>query len=398
MVVFPQVITGALIIGGRGGTRRDGGAQPGRHLEQSGVRHLGGANFGFQWGVQSTELVLVLMSRQSVEGIAGGKVTLGADASVAAGPIGRSATAATDATFKAQVLGYARNAGLFAGVALDGSVISIDDDSERLRLRRVGHPALADPRGPRRQSAAGGARIHRGADPRHQGEFGRGSEAAGRGQEPERRIAAGAGTDAACGRPTPQRPTRWKIPSPGRAAAASSSSAADRRPRSARAPCRTRLGEPGPDASGRHEMAVSPLMMNCTPMQIIRKPISRVSATMPVAPSTRLEAFRAAQRKPRQQRHDQDAGRHAEEIREAVPALARARLRREAHHHRERAGPAQPGHRERREGDVVLDLAARRDFARHASARSETACGSRGTRRSCRRRCASPGSRCRRSS
>jgi lipid-binding SYLF domain-containing protein len=90
---------------------------------------MGGANFGFQWGVQSTELVLVLMSRQSVEGIAGGKVTLGADASVAAGPLGRSASAATDATFKAQVLGYARNAGLFVGVALDGSVISIDDDS-----------------------------------------------------------------------------------------------------------------------------------------------------------------------------------------------------------------------------------------------------------------------------
>jgi lipid-binding SYLF domain-containing protein len=90
---------------------------------------LAGANIGFPVGVQSTDLVLVLMSRRSVEGIADGKVTLGADASIAAGPIGRSAAAATDATLKAQVLAYARSEGLFAGVALDGSVISIDDDA-----------------------------------------------------------------------------------------------------------------------------------------------------------------------------------------------------------------------------------------------------------------------------
>lgn len=129
VVVFPRVIRAALMLGGRGGR----GVMAVRHPDGSWSNPvfvtMGGANFGFQWGVQSTELVLVLMSRQSVEGIAGGKVTLGADASVAAGPIGRSATAATDATFKAQVLGYARNEGLFAGVALDGSVISIDDDS-----------------------------------------------------------------------------------------------------------------------------------------------------------------------------------------------------------------------------------------------------------------------------
>jgi hypothetical protein len=77
--------------------------------------------------VQSSDVVLVLMSRQSVEGISGGKVTLGADASVAAGPLGRSASANTDASFKAQVLSYSRSEGLFFGVALDGSVISIDD-------------------------------------------------------------------------------------------------------------------------------------------------------------------------------------------------------------------------------------------------------------------------------
>jgi lipid-binding SYLF domain-containing protein len=87
---------------------------------------LGGVNFGFQIGVQATDVVLVLMSRESVEGIAGGKVTLGADASVAAGPLGRSSAAATDPSFSAQVLSYSRSSGLFAGVALDGTVIAID--------------------------------------------------------------------------------------------------------------------------------------------------------------------------------------------------------------------------------------------------------------------------------
>jgi len=127
VVVVPRVIKGALIIGGRGGK----GVMAVRNEDGSWSNPvfvtLAGANVGFQWGVQSTDLVLVLMSRKSVEGIAGGKVTLGADASVAAGPLGRSATAATDATLQAQVLAYARNEGIFAGVAIDGSVIAIDD-------------------------------------------------------------------------------------------------------------------------------------------------------------------------------------------------------------------------------------------------------------------------------
>jgi len=127
VVVVPRVIKGALIIGGRGGK----GVMAVRNTDGSWSNPvfvtLAGANIGFQWGVQSTDLVLVLMSRKSVEGIAGGKVTLGADASVAAGPVGRSATAATDATLQAQVLAYARNEGIFAGVSVDGSIIAIDD-------------------------------------------------------------------------------------------------------------------------------------------------------------------------------------------------------------------------------------------------------------------------------
>ncbi len=103
VVVVPRVIKGALIIGGRGGRGVMAVRNPDGSWSYPVFVTLAGANVGFQWGVQSTDLVLVLMSRRSVEGIAGGKVTLGADASVAAGPIGRSAAAATDATFSAQV-------------------------------------------------------------------------------------------------------------------------------------------------------------------------------------------------------------------------------------------------------------------------------------------------------
>ncbi len=126
IVVVPRVIKGALIIGGRGGKGVLSVRNPNGAWSDPVFVTLAGVNVGFQWGVQSTDVILVLTSRASVEGIAGGKVTLGADASVAAGPVGRTAAATTDATFKAQVLSYSRSEGMFAGVALDGSVLSID--------------------------------------------------------------------------------------------------------------------------------------------------------------------------------------------------------------------------------------------------------------------------------
>jgi lipid-binding SYLF domain-containing protein len=129
VAVIPDVIKGAFVLGGRGGR----GVLSVRNADGSWSAPvfitLAGVNVGFQWGVQSTDVVLVFLSRPSVEGIAGGKITLGADASVAAGPVGRSAAATTDAMLKAQVLSYSRNEGLFAGVALDGSWLAIDDKS-----------------------------------------------------------------------------------------------------------------------------------------------------------------------------------------------------------------------------------------------------------------------------
>lgn len=99
---------------------------------------LTGGSFGWQWGVQSTDIVLVFTTAKGVEGITGGKVTLGADASVAAGPVGRQAEAATDATFRSEVYSYSRSRGVFAGIALDGSALTIDDKADAAFYKRPG--------------------------------------------------------------------------------------------------------------------------------------------------------------------------------------------------------------------------------------------------------------------
>ena len=84
---------------------------------------LTGGSVGWQAGVQGTDVVLVFMTQKSVQGLLTGKFTIGADVAAAAGPVGRNAAAATDGRLKAEILSYSRSRGLFAGVALDGSVI-----------------------------------------------------------------------------------------------------------------------------------------------------------------------------------------------------------------------------------------------------------------------------------
>ncbi|HEX7012693.1 MAG TPA: YSC84-related protein [Steroidobacteraceae bacterium] len=138
VAVVPAVIKVGLGIGGRRGkgvlvVRRDDGS-----WSNPIFINLTGGSVGFQLGVQSTDVVLVFTSRQSIEGIVGGKVTLGADASVAAGPVGRQSSAATDIGLDAQVYSYSRAKGLFAGVALDGSAITIDHRSNEAYYGRPG--------------------------------------------------------------------------------------------------------------------------------------------------------------------------------------------------------------------------------------------------------------------
>ncbi|MBL8271487.1 lipid-binding SYLF domain-containing protein, partial [Steroidobacter sp.] len=138
VAVIPTVIKVGLGIGGRRGKgvlviRKDTG-----QWSNPVFINLTGGSFGFQVGVQSTDVVLVFTSKQSIEGIVGGKVTLGADASVAAGPVGRQSSAATDIGLTAQVYSYSRASGLFAGVALDGSAITIDGGSNESFYKKPG--------------------------------------------------------------------------------------------------------------------------------------------------------------------------------------------------------------------------------------------------------------------
>lgn len=90
---------------------------------------LTGGSLGFQIGAQSSDVILVFKTRKGVEDIAKGKLTLGADASIAAGPVGRYTAAATDWKFEAEVYSYSRSRGLFAGVALEGAGVTMDKKS-----------------------------------------------------------------------------------------------------------------------------------------------------------------------------------------------------------------------------------------------------------------------------
>jgi lipid-binding SYLF domain-containing protein len=127
IAVIPDVTKVAFIFGGRHGNGvlvvRDKLTTP---WSNPVFVSLTGGSWGFQAGAQSSDIVLVFTTKTGVEGIAGGKLTLGADASVATGPVGRQGSAATDMQFNAEIYSYARTRGLFAGIALDGSVVSID--------------------------------------------------------------------------------------------------------------------------------------------------------------------------------------------------------------------------------------------------------------------------------
>jgi lipid-binding SYLF domain-containing protein len=92
---------------------------------------LGGGSFGLQIGGQAADYVLLIMNPKGIDNLLKSKFTLGADAAVAAGPKGRTAEAATDARMRAEILTYSRTRGVFAGISLEGAVVSQDDDANR---------------------------------------------------------------------------------------------------------------------------------------------------------------------------------------------------------------------------------------------------------------------------
>src|ERR1700741_3091285 len=134
VVVFPSVLKAAFIVGGSYGrgamTCRTGEDFRGPWSAPT-MMALEGGSFGFQIGGQATDFVLLIMNERGASAILCSKVKLGADASAAAGPGGRTAAAATDVTMRAEVLTYSRSRGLFAGVSLEGSTIRPDNGANK---------------------------------------------------------------------------------------------------------------------------------------------------------------------------------------------------------------------------------------------------------------------------
>src|ERR1700737_961463 len=134
VIVMPSVLKAAFIVGGSYGrgtmvcrTGKDFSGPWGAPAMYA----LEGGSIGFQIGGEATDFVFLVMNNRGVDSLLHSKVKLGADASIAAGPKGRDAQAATDGTFRAEMLSYSRARGVFAGVSLEGSTLRPDDDANR---------------------------------------------------------------------------------------------------------------------------------------------------------------------------------------------------------------------------------------------------------------------------
>src|ERR1700693_3871275 len=134
VVVLPSVLKFAIGIGGsygRGVMTCRGGKDFKGPWGAPTMIALEGGSFGLQFGGQATDFVLLLMSPRSAENILSSKVKLGGDASAAAGPVGRTASAETDVTLRAEILSYSRARGLFAGISLAGSTLRADNSANK---------------------------------------------------------------------------------------------------------------------------------------------------------------------------------------------------------------------------------------------------------------------------
>ena len=130
VVVIPGMKKGAFVFGGDYG-RGFAVCRTGGGWGAPAAVRIGGGSFGAQIGVDSTDVVMLVMNQRGMEHLMASKFTVGGDASAAAGPVGRTATADTDASLHAELLSYSRTRGAFAGVALDGTVITEDHEENR---------------------------------------------------------------------------------------------------------------------------------------------------------------------------------------------------------------------------------------------------------------------------
>lgn len=139
IVIVPGLKTAAFVLGGKYGKgylscRNKGGAG----WSAPGTVRIEGGSVGFQIGGSETDLIMLVMNERGADKLLSSKFTLGAEGSVAAGPVGRTATAQTDAQMKADILSWSRSQGLFAGLALEGATLRQDlDDNETLYGKRL---------------------------------------------------------------------------------------------------------------------------------------------------------------------------------------------------------------------------------------------------------------------
>jgi lipid-binding SYLF domain-containing protein len=134
VVVFPSVLKAAFIVGasyGRGVMTCRTGPDFNGPWGAPSMMALEGGSFGLQIGGEATDFVLLVMNDRGANGILSSKVKLGGDASVAAGPVGRTASAESDVALRAEILSYSRARGAFAGVSLEGSTVRPDNDANR---------------------------------------------------------------------------------------------------------------------------------------------------------------------------------------------------------------------------------------------------------------------------
>jgi SH3 domain-containing YSC84-like protein 1 len=134
VLVFPGVKKAAFLVGGEFGSgvmscRREGSADRRAHWSDPVFMHLEKGSFGAQLGAEEVDLVLLVMNRRGIDRLLDNRVSLGADVSIAAGPVGRSGTAATDAQLHAEMLAYSQSRGLFAGIDLSGGSVRPDNDA-----------------------------------------------------------------------------------------------------------------------------------------------------------------------------------------------------------------------------------------------------------------------------
>jgi SH3 domain-containing YSC84-like protein 1 len=139
IVIVPDLKTAAFVVGGKYGKGYlSCRSTPAAGWSAPGTVRIEGGSVGFQIGASSTDLIMLVMSERGADKLLSSKFTLGAEGSVAAGPVGRTATAQTDAQMRADILSWSRTQGLFAGLALEGATLRQDlDDNETLYGKKL---------------------------------------------------------------------------------------------------------------------------------------------------------------------------------------------------------------------------------------------------------------------